>query len=254
MGQLNWKAAMASLEARFPKDMARDEKQLLADLPWPLNQQLLEGDFEQASDIWRIIPTHWVELAQQRWSFGPPESLCSIGVNVARGGSELTVAIAERYGAWLNFVSLVSEPYNDSGVTDVSVAEIIEMNYQPGIDIHLNLHNVGIETLDILKQKEIPTWAYDYAAQSDVYDASGKFRYANRRAEIWFELRNALDPENGGDVALPDDDMLKRELCTPHFSVTAGGIQVESKIDLLNRTGDNIDRAEAVALAFYKRS
>jgi hypothetical protein len=75
--------------------------------------------------------------------------------------------------------------------------------------------------------------------------------FANRRAEAWWGLREALDPEYNDDVCLPDDPDLIEELTTPTYRVLTGGkYLIESKDDIRSRLGGrSTDSADAVIMA-----
>jgi hypothetical protein len=70
--------------------------------------------------------------------------------------------------------------------------------------------------------------------------------YANRRAQIYGNLREALQ----GSFKLPDDDGLHGELVAIGFKYTsAGAIQIEDKAAIRKRIGFSIDIADACALS-----
>jgi len=73
-------------------------------------------------------------------------------------------------------------------------------------------------------------------------------KYANRRAEMWFKMRDWLT--QGG--VLPDDAQLKKELSAPVYSYTGGEsrILLEPKDKLKQRLGCSPDLADALALTF----
>jgi hypothetical protein len=74
-------------------------------------------------------------------------------------------------------------------------------------------------------------------------------RYLNKRAEMWFEMRDWL---RGGGV-IPDLMALKQELATPTYKFTpADKIQLESKDDIKKRLpqAGSPDMADALALTF----
>lgn len=74
-------------------------------------------------------------------------------------------------------------------------------------------------------------------------------QYANKRAEIWYEMAQWL--KAGG--AIPNDDMLKLELATPTYKYDAANrILLESKDDIKKRLPDagSPDLADALALTF----
>lgn len=74
-------------------------------------------------------------------------------------------------------------------------------------------------------------------------------RYLNKRAEMWFEMRDWL---RGGGV-IPNNMALKQELATPTYKFTpADKIQLESKDDIKKRlpNAGSPDMADALALTF----
>ncbi len=56
-----------------------------------------------------------------------------------------------------------------------------------------------------------------------------------------------------GEIALPRDEMLFDELVATRWRPTSDGrVQIEGKDDLKARLGRSPDRADAVAMAFYR--
>ncbi len=80
-------------------------------------------------------------------------------------------------------------------------------------------------------------------------DKSGKYFMRNLRAEMYWRLREALDPENGINLALPDDKKLLGDLCAPEYQITVGGILIESKEDIKERLHRSTDSGDSVALS-----
>jgi len=84
-----------------------------------------------------------------------------------------------------------------------------------------------------------------------------KLRFRNMRSFIYWRFRESLDPKTGDNVALPPDPELKADLCAALWTLTPGGILVESKEDkvgadgvkiagLKRRLGRSPDKGEAV--------
>ncbi len=72
-------------------------------------------------------------------------------------------------------------------------------------------------------------------------------RFANRRAEMWYGVREWL--KDGG--RLPHDEWLKAELTAPTYSFDASGrIRLEAKDDIKARLNRSTDLADALALTF----
>ncbi len=79
-------------------------------------------------------------------------------------------------------------------------------------------------------------------------------KYANKRAEIWTELRDWLADSAG--VQVPDDDDLHTQLCAPVWGKGAtrtnsnGQLLLEPKDHIEDRLGFSPDAADAAALTF----
>jgi hypothetical protein len=73
----------------------------------------------------------------------------------------------------------------------------------------------------------------------------------NVRAEAYWGFREALDPQKGDDLALPDDPELLADLVAAKWRLSASGIQIESKDEIKARLGRSPDCGDAVVLAHY---
>jgi hypothetical protein len=82
-------------------------------------------------------------------------------------------------------------------------------------------------------------------------DKTGRYGFANLRAQIAWQFREALDPNSGENIALPPDSQLRSDLRSPRYSIVGGKIKIESKDDIKKRIGRSPDRAEAVLLAWW---
>ena len=73
-------------------------------------------------------------------------------------------------------------------------------------------------------------------------------RFANRRAELYWNLRERF---RTGDIALPRDEILLSELTGIRYSHSSTGkIKMESKEEMKKRGGRSPDRADMLALLF----
>ena len=71
---------------------------------------------------------------------------------------------------------------------------------------------------------------------------------ANRRAEMWANLKKALE---AGRFSLPDRDSLQADLVSAGYKYnSAGQLLIESKQDMRKRGVPSPDEADAVALCF----
>jgi len=69
------------------------------------------------------------------------------------------------------------------------------------------------------------------------------------RSQLWWKMREALDPANDTGIALPPDDRLRRELCAPKWSLKGAALYVESREDIIDRTGQSPDVATGYIMA-----
>lgn len=227
-------------------------KAMLQSLPEPLRSQMLKGDFNAAceDDPWQLIPTAWVKAAQDRWRAEGRNGrkMSSLGLDIARGGRDFTV-IAVRYGDW--FDELRRHP-GKSTPDGPSVAALAVAALRDGAPVHLDVIGVGASVYDHLKQNNIYVVPLNGASSSEAHDRSGKLTFLNRRAELWWRLREALDPSYDDAISLPPDSELCADLCAPRWSLTARGVRIEAKDEIHKRLGRSPDAGDAVAYALVE--
>jgi phage terminase large subunit len=79
--------------------------------------------------------------------------------------------------------------------------------------------------------------------------ASDPSRYANKRSELYWSLREALER---GSVTLPDDDELMADLTAIRYSFSQNGkVQLVSKEEIRQKLGRSPDRSDALVLATF---
>lgn len=203
------------------------------------------GEF-YASDEDAVIPLPWVELANERWlawrdAGRPPQRGRMIhGVDVARGGKDLTV-IARRSGPVV--IDLREFRVKDTGrVTDHTVAGM----GHPTDLVVADVIGVGAGVVDKLRRMRRSVIGFNASRKTARRDRSGEMGFANLRALMWWNMRESLDPAFDPVLALPPDEDLLGELIAPHWREVAGKILVESKDDILKRLGRSTDHADAV--------
>ena len=227
-------------------------------LPEPMRSQMLRGDFTAGVEDaeFQVIPTAWIEAAMNRWyepqDRGPMDSM---GVDVARGGNmgstmgavgKDKMVIARRHGVW--FAPLVSIKGVDTNSGPLAAAHVIRFRRDEA-PVHLDVVGVGTSPFDFLQENAVHTIGVNGAAQSLATDKSGLLRMYNLRAELYWAMRVALDPENPNPIMLPDDADLLADLAAPTYRVTARGILVESKEEIKKRLGRSTDKGDAVVYA-----
>ena len=110
----------------------------------------------------------------------------------------------------------------------------------------------GASCADVLiGMPRIKAIAVNVGDGSSATDKSGVYRFSNLRSQIFWQLREALDPDSGEGVALPDNRDLRVQLSAIRYSIVGGKIKVEPKQDIIKRMGHSPDEADAIALAWY---
>lgn len=202
----------------------------------------------KVEDPWQVIPTAWIKMAQARWvAKQPDDSLLSVGVDVARGGKDKTV-IARLYGRWLAPL----DKYPGATTPDGPTVAALALPYSAALSgLFVDIIGVGGAVYDALKGN-VRVTGVNFAEGAPLdRDKSGKLKFRNVRALAYWRLREALDPNTGDGLALPPDAELEADLKAARWSLTTGGILIESKEDIQDRIGRSPDCGDAVALAYY---
>jgi hypothetical protein len=227
--------------------MSTGYEAMLQALPEPLRSQMLHGDFSAGMEdgAFQCIPSAWVDEAMARWTEDHKEKeMTSVGVDVARGGRDNTV-IATRYSQW--YAPLKLYPGKDTPDGPI-VAGLAIAEQRDSAPIHIDVIGVGGSVVDHLGCNDIQAVGINGAEKAPDYarDKSGQLRFRNMRAYLYWQFREALDPKTGKNIALPPDNALKADLCTPLWKLSAQGIQIEAKEEVIKRIGRSPDKGDAV--------
>jgi hypothetical protein len=220
----------------------------LQSLPEPLRSQMLNGDFEAGmeDDPWQVIPTSWVEAAQARWRL--PDKLApmdSLGIDVARAGKDKTI-IGRRHGMWFD-VPLV---YPGSATPDgPTVAGLSIAAQRDQAVMHIDVIGVGSSPYDFLNEARQQVIGVNVSEAATGVDKSGRLRFKNQRSQLWWRMREALDPTNNTGICLPPSQELLADLCAPTWKLVGSTIQVASREEILDKIGRSPDYASAYVLA-----
>ena len=224
-------------------------------MPEPLRTMMREGRFDvaQKDNANQVIPTAWIIAAQNRWKpdgFGD-YAMTSMGFDPAGGGRDEAV-IAWRHGTW--FAMPVKERGEITADGPAAAARIIFYR-RDGAPVVVDAgggagNGFGGTTILRLKDNDVPVEAFNGAAPSTATVQGGTLRFFNKRAEAWWRMREALDPdqEGGSAVALPPSAELRADLAAPMFEAGPRGIQIESKDEIKKRLGRSPGEGDAVVL------
>lgn len=230
-------------------------KATLQALPEPLRSKMLAGDFNagSADPAWQVIPTEWVKAAQARWK--PRDSkgeMTALGLDPSRGGIDKTSA-APRYGQW--FDQLVTAPGVVTKDGPTAAAFVVPL-VRNGACICVDSIGIGSSALDFIHALGLNVMAVNGSESSGTMTKAGNLRFRNRRAEMYWLLREALDPTNPDPIALPPDQELLADLTAVRYKVVTMGkvaaIQMRSKDEIREALGRSPDKGDSVAQTFVK--
>ena len=228
-------------------------RSVLQSLPEPLRSQLLNGDFRASSvaDPFQIIPTDWVRAAQKRWSKRdqPTTPLTAVGIDPSRGGRDKT-ALSKRFDNWFDYVKTWEGVLIKDGAIMAEMARQELGNAKPNY-INVDVSGIGSSAYDHLKVMYDNVNPFNPAEGSEYRDKSGKLKMRNKRAEMYWRMRDALDPADGDNIALPPDTELLADLCSARYEVSSAGVKVEDKEEIKARIGRSPDVGEAVMMCNF---
>ena len=216
-------------------------------MPEPMRSRLLFGDFDAGieDDPWQVIPTRWVEAAQKRWK--EPSKLApmdSLGVDVAMRGKDKTV-IMRRHGMW--FAKPIAYPGRVC-VDGATVAGFCVSALRDRAPIHVDVFGVGAEPYAHLMGLGVQVLGVSMGDKTAGL-MNGRIRFADVRSELWWRLREALDPMKNSGIELPPDREILADLCAPKFEIKGNEIKVQSREDIVEELGHSPDHGTACMLA-----
>lgn len=228
-------------------------KATLQSLPEPLRSQMLRGDFMAgaADPAWQLIPTEWVKAAQARWQPRTEKGeMTALGLDPARGGIDKTSA-ARRHDTWFDEILSAPGIVTKDGPTAAAFVAPLIRNAAP---VCVDAIGIGGSALDFIRGLGLNVHPVVGSEASAHMDAAGTLRFRNRRAEMYWRLREALDPTNPRPIALPPDSELLTDLTAVRYKVVTMGqqaaIQIRSKDEIREVLGRSPDKGDAVAMTF----
>ena len=228
-------------------------KATLQSLPEPLRSQMLRGDFQAgaADPAWQTIPTEWVKAAMARWADKQAKGeMTALGFDPARGGVDKS-SIAPRHGQWFDRIITAPGIVTKDGPT---AAAFVIPHVRNGACICVDSIGIGSSALDFLTGLNLNVLAVNGSEASAAITKAGSLRYRNKRAEMYWRLREALDPTSPDPIALPPDQELLGDLTAVRYKVVtmgkAAAIQMRSKDEIREMLGRSPDKGDALAMTF----
>jgi len=242
----------------------------------PKSEMVLgEGDFEwegkyyRPGDLFRIkvlgmwpreaegqlIPLDWVEQAFIRWDEWklvdgkvPEDEKLLLGVDVAGTGADMTV-LCFRYGTIVTEFKIYAQA--DHMSTAGRVKQILDAH--PDSSAYIDTIGEGAGIHSRLVEQHAMTYSVKFSGSAKkLKDVTGEREFLNLRAFCWWSLRDSLDPNLGGKLALPRSETLAEDLTSPLWSINSTGkIVLEKKDDIIARLGRSPDYGDALANTFF---
>ena len=229
----------------------------LDSMPEPYRSILMGGfrtSFRDAPN--QIIPTLWVQAAQQRWNSRPPEGVpcCALGVDASGGGDDPMV-IAARHDGW--YAPIVEIPGKEIPMDRAGAwcaGQVISYRKDAAL-VTVDLGGgYGGSMYEHLRANHVETHGYKGAEATTRRSRDGKLKFTNKRTAAYWVFREALDPgqPGGSPISLPPNPKLLADLTAPTFEVGSNGIKAEPKEDVCERLGRSTDFGDAVVMAWWE--
>ena len=223
-------------------------------LPEPMRSAMLNGNFMAArkDDAFQVVPSEWIRAAQARWTEdGVKGAMISLGVDVAQGGGDRTVLAPLHVNNWFGRPEVHEGVDTKDGPT---VAGLVVRAQRNGAPVAIDMTGGwGGSTKDHLVQADVDVRGIVFSAASGDVDNSTKIPFANMRAEMYWKLRQALDPNGVERIALPPDTRINAEGTAARWRLQGGKILIESKDEIRKRLGASPDLWDAIVMAWATR-
>jgi hypothetical protein len=193
----------------------------------------------------------WLDAAVARFASGALDaqgraSGWVAGVDPAGSEDGDETALAVRRGPVLRAVRTWREPDTMKSAGEIVVALRAQPKAERGGHIVVDIVGLGKGLGDRLKEQG---WRVLLFHASAAPLAKAEQRFLNRRAEVYWQLRERFER---GAIAMPDDPLLVEELLATDYRIvdSSGKIALIPKAEIRARLGRSPDRADAVAFAF----
>jgi hypothetical protein len=200
------------------------------------------GEFPLQGDS-QFIEAHLVDEAIKKERYNDETAPLVLGIDVARFGSDKT-CMALRKGRDL----VILKKFSGLDTMQV-VGKVIEMidRHSPDLTV-IDEGGLGAGVLDRLLEQRYKVRGVNFGSKAD------SSSYANKRAEMWGEMREWLKKASIGSSdnnSKRHDADLKDDLTGPQYKLDSQGrTLLESKADMKKRGMSSPDGADAISVTF----
>jgi len=222
-------------------------------MPEPMRSAFRDGNFMagRSDAANQVIPTDWVIAAQNRWKPDGKrgKKMSAMAYDPAGGGRD-SAELAMRYD--FHYGEIVTVKGEDTKDGSMSVALIARYRRDHAVIVVDHGGGYAGQTVLRLRDNEMDYVAFNGNHMGVGRDASGKLKFVNARAEVWWKFREALDPDQpgGSQIELPPSAELRADLTTPTYTVEKNGIQIESKDSIRKKLGRSPGKGDSVVYAW----
>lgn len=231
---------------------------VLQSMPEPYRSQLLYGDFgiSMQEDPWRVVPLDWIRQSNEKWAeveaSGEIEkniyANVIFGLDVAEGGSDYSVLV-KITGNFVQYIEYYKEP-DMMRLSDLVAQKM--MNHKNAIIAIDATGGLGLGPAHRLQQLGFTVQPIKVSAGSKHRDRTGTFEFFNLRSELWWRVRESLNPESDNRIFIPKNRLLTVDLGSANYEIASNNkIRVDSKEKIKGRINRSPDGADALMLAIY---
>jgi hypothetical protein len=240
-----------------PYYAASDYERQLDAMPEPYRSLLLGGFTTSFKDQpAQIIPTKWVQLAQERWTKTPPVGIpmCVIGVDASGGGADPMVMAARHDGWYAPLVEIQGKDIPMENIGPYGAGRIISLRRDNALVVIDMSGGYGGSMYDHLRHNGVEVKSYKGAEATPRRSIDGKLKFVNKRTAALWGMREALDPgqPGGSPIMLPPDAKIVADLTAPTFEVVPNGIKAEAKEKICDRLGRSTDAGDAIVMCWFE--
>lgn len=208
--------------------------------------------FETAGDdLARVFPAEWIKKAQARWLANrnqPLGPMTGLGVDIAQGGQAQT-SLAPLHGVRIEPIRAIPGKLTPDGA---AVAGQVVSMAKGDATIALDMTGGwGGDAFSHLKALKLPVLGVVNSQGSTAKTRDKKLEFVLIRDQLFWQFREALNPETGDSVELPIDDELEMEMLSATFDVTRQGIKIRPKDEMMAELGRSTDKLDSVLLAWF---
>jgi len=221
----------------------------LKDLPEAQRRQYLYGDWNYADDPNQLINYAWITncITEEEY-LQDNDKVRFMGIDVARYGDDTTVMVFMQD----NEVYDIKAYKHQDTVKTAELAEYEATDQRIGYEhVGVDVVGLGAGVVDTMTSKGLRVTEFNSAETPQ--SEQGYFKFANKRAEAYWLLREDLKNGNMAiNVNIKTGEILK-QLTQMRYYTKGDKIYIESKDDIKKRLGRSPDEADALTIANYMR-